>query len=506
MAQISEQLNEFRNKTAQFAAGELSVKEYKGFSGKFGSYAQRGAKASMLRLRMAGGRLPLDKLKSIIDISERYNIDKLHCTTCQTIQLHDISLDIIADVLSDAVESGFYTLGGGGDFPRNVMVSPLSGVEKGENFDVFPYAEKAGEYLISQIDAVKMPRKLKVCFSNSPANKVHATFRDLGFVSRSDGKFDVYCCGGMGNNPKMGVLVDELVDGTKILYYIKAMIAFFCKFGNYENRAKARTRYIQDVLGESLKDEFHKELDKALAEGGMDISVSPAEITKPGIKADFDSDLVTEQKQEGLYTVCVHKAGGTLTLADFKELYNTVKDIPETAVRISPDQNMYVINCNGDEVGKVLELSKQWASTPIERSVACIGSEICQQGLRDSQGLLNSILKAVKESDLPGDALPTIHISGCTSSCGTHQIGEIGFHGKVKTVDKKPLPGFSIHLNGCDEQGNERFGEELGVMAADDIPEFLVELGRAVAQSNMSYHEFAKSKNDDLMSIIKKYI
>ena len=45
-----------------------------------------------------------------------------------------------------------------------------------------PYAEAAGEYLLTFIKEQKMPRKLKVGFSNSPANQTHATFRDLGFV------------------------------------------------------------------------------------------------------------------------------------------------------------------------------------------------------------------------------------------------------------------------------------------------------------------------------------
>ena len=143
------------------------------------------------------------------------------------------------------------------------MVSPLSGVEKDENFDVFPYAQKAADYLISQIETVKMPRKLKVCFSNSPANAVHATFRDLGFVSRPDGKFDVYCAGGMGANPRMGVKIAEKTDGTQVLYYVKAMISFFCKYGNYEVRSKARTRYIQEELGDEFTEKFNMELRKA---------------------------------------------------------------------------------------------------------------------------------------------------------------------------------------------------------------------------------------------------
>ena len=55
----------FKEKTDQFYAGELSKADYKGFSGGYGSYAQKDGKASMIRLRMSGGHLTKDKLKFI---------------------------------------------------------------------------------------------------------------------------------------------------------------------------------------------------------------------------------------------------------------------------------------------------------------------------------------------------------------------------------------------------------------------------------------------------------
>lgn len=88
-----------------------------------------------------------------------------------------------------------------------------------------PYAEAAADYLMNFIKAEKMPRKLKVAFSSSPKNLTHATFRDLGFAARPDGKFDVYSAGGLGNNPRFGVKVAEAVDPEKILYYVKAHVA-----------------------------------------------------------------------------------------------------------------------------------------------------------------------------------------------------------------------------------------------------------------------------------------
>lgn len=504
--ELKKQLDEFRSKTLEFANGDLSVKDYKSFSGKYGSYAQRGAKASMLRLRMSGGEISKEHLKAIIDICDKYGINHLHCTTCQTIQLHDLPFDKVTDIMTDAIDAGFYTLGGGGDFPRNVMVSPLSGVEEGEYFDVMPYAKKSAEYLISQINAVKMPRKLKVAFSNSPANSTHATFRDLGFVAREDGMFDVYCAGGMGLNPKMGVKAAEKTEPKNVLYYIKAMISLFCEYGNYENRSRARTRYMQDTLGDKLTEEYQKYVKAALDEGGLDITVTPEEITKHGVNADFQSARVIPQKQNGLYTVKFHPIGGNLHPQSIKNIYNAIKDMDAVVLRVSPDETVYILNCSGDEVQSVLDATSDSGEKDIEQSVSCIGASICQQGLRNSQGLLKNILDTLRPYDFPSDALPVIHISGCMSSCGTHQIGKIGFHGKVKMVDKKPLPGFSISINGSDNQGNEHFGEDIGVVAEDDIPKLMVELAQAVTDSGMSYDEYADKNRTALLDLINKYI
>ena len=79
--------------------------------------------------------------------------------------------------MEGGLDHGIVTMGGGGDFPRNVTVSPLSGVEKGEHFNVLPYAEAAGEYLMTFIKKEVMPRKLKVGFSNSPATVSYTHLR-----------------------------------------------------------------------------------------------------------------------------------------------------------------------------------------------------------------------------------------------------------------------------------------------------------------------------------------
>lgn len=509
--EFKEDLAQFREMTDKFYAKEVSVKEYKGFSGGFGSYAQKGGEASMLRLRLPGGRLDKEKLKFMVDSIEEYGIRKVHFTTCQTVQFHDLSARTVCEIMEKAFDVGIITRGGGGDFPRNVMVSPLSGVEAGEYFDVMPYALAVSDYLLGIIKTVKMPRKLKVCFSNSPANEPHATFRDLGFAARPEGTFDVYSAGGLGNQPRMGVKVAEQVSPSEVLYYVKAMVDTFAAHGNYESRAKARTRYMQETLGiEGYRQAYLEKLESAKAGGDLNILVSPCEVRKAGNGDDEDGKLrrqtrVIPQKQEGLYAVAYHPIGGVPQASKFAEIYDTVKDMEEVELRLGPDETVYVINLNGEEAKRVLELTSDGAGNLFETSVACIGASVCQVGLRDSQEALAQIIEEVRKYDFADGVLPRIHISGCTSSCGTHQIGTLGFHGGVKRVNNVVEPAFTFHVNGSDREGEERFGEQWGMMLQKDLPAFFVELGQAVQEENRTFDAWFAEDAEKLQKIAQKY-
>ncbi len=502
------ELPAFKEMTDKFYRNEITTKEYKGFSGRYGSYAQRGGEASMLRLRLTGGCIDKDKLRFIADTIEKYQVDKVHLTTCQTVQLHNLGAESVCRIMEEAIEYGIITWGGGGDFPRNVMTSPLTGVEQGEYFDVMPYVKASADYLLTMINRVKMPRKLKVGFSNSPANRSHATFRDLGFVAKADGTFDVYSAGGLGLNPKLGVCVDTNVRPEKVLYYIKAMVEVFIEHGNYENRAKARTRYMQDTLGqEGYVEAFRRKLGAAMASGeDLNVRVKDAAAGKTGDGSVAGGDRVISQKQEGLYAVAYHPIGGTPSPDMFRKLYETIRYMKGVELRLSPDESFYVINCTGAEAQKIVEVTKDSARNLFETSVACIGATICQVGSRDSQGLIHTLVEELRTYDFADGVLPQIHISGCPSSCGTHQIGSIGFHGGVKVIDKVPNPSFTLHINGCDHEGEERFGEKLGVILEKDIPAFLIEVAKAVSAAGMTYENWYPGHQEELEAVAKPFL
>ncbi len=500
---------EFKEKTRAFYAGEMDKGAYKSFSGYYGSYAQKGGQANMLRLRMPAGVVTKERMAFTARMIRRYKVPRVHFTTCQTIQLHDLGPEAAGDIMEAALEEGIVTLGGGGDYPRNVMCSPLSGVEADEYFDVLPWALAAGEYLLTFIKAEKMPRKLKVGFSNSLRNLTHATYRDLGFTARPDGTFDVYSAGGLGSQPRFGVKVAEAVLPEKILYYIRAMWLTFRAYGNYQNRGKARTRYMQDSLGgpEAYKAAYLKKLSEVF-ESGEDLTIHP-EIWSTDKKDDgtaVNHRRALAQKQPGLYTVVWHPIGGQADPDVFCALSDAMASMTDVQLRLSPDETAFIINLTGSEAQKILALTEDSARTLFETSVSCIGASTCQQGIRDSQALLRACVQAVRSAGIPDGALPQIHISGCPSSCGTHQTGSLGFRGGAKKVDGIMQPAYSVFAGGSDRQGSEAMGQELGVMTESRIPEFLVKLGQTISSAHQDYPTWIQNHPDLLPQIAQQFL
>ena len=81
----------------------------------------------------------------------------------------------------------------------------------------------------------------------------------------------------------------------------------------------------------------------------------------------------------------------------------------------------------------------------------------------------------------------------------------MGFQGGVKLVDKKPQPAFKMFLNGTDQLGQARFGQEVGTVLEADLSALLVELGRAAAAQGQSWAQWSESHREDLNAIVAKY-
>ena len=504
------EIETFREKGEKFYNGEVTMMDFKHASGGMGVYAEKGGKSFMIRLRIPSGIMSVTQLKEIYQWSEKYDAKRLHLTTRQAIQYHKLTIDSICDLMIDALNKDIYTRGAGGNFPRNVALSPLSGVDPEEAFDPTDYALETGNYFMERILTYKLPRKLKVSFSNSEKDTAHCTVQDLGFLAvneNGENYFRVYIGGGLGRNPKLALVYPELIKPNEVLYYTEAMVELFKAEGNYENKAKARIRYIVDKLGEEgFINAYKCFVDKAKENKELELNIEAKEVKKTGIKINIENPRLYKQKQEGLYSVYIHPIGGQLENNHTKDIIDILECYEDTEIRLSMTEGAYIRNLNGDEAIKVLEITENiGGKTKFEYSVACIGVPTCQMGIAHSQETLNEIISYVKNINSNIELLPRIYISGCGNSCGVHEIGSIGFTGKKKRINDVVEEAYELHINGSFLANEPRLAEVHGDIAKKEIPKFIAELNEILQKAKKDFNSFLKENNEELLLLIKKY-
>ncbi|MEK7730977.1 MAG: nitrite reductase, partial [Planctomycetota bacterium] len=92
-------LEAFREQTERFKKGEISATQYRAFRVPQGIYEQRQDGAYMLRVRLPAGRILPHQMRKLAHVACTYGSGKLHVTTRQDIQIHDVSLEDIHPAL-----------------------------------------------------------------------------------------------------------------------------------------------------------------------------------------------------------------------------------------------------------------------------------------------------------------------------------------------------------------------------------------------------------------------
>lgn len=463
--------------------GEEEVVKVKPVMGGMGVYQQKVKGTFMLRVRIPSGVLKLEWLKSIYEIGKKVNVPRFHLTSRQDIQYHGLTLEQTVEVMEALLAEGLVTTGGGGDNPRNIACSPLSGIEEGETFDVTPYALGCCDYIMSIIDTFHLPRKYKIAFANTNADSTNASATDLGFMAKlEDGApaFKVFVGGGIGKNPKPGIVFKESVKPEEILYIVQGLKELFEDLGNYTNRNLARIRFIVDRLGEEqFKATLEEYVSKVKERGTLTLETTPIVHNKQGKVTSFTHNRLMPQKQEGLYAVKVQPFGGYLKLEEMGQIIEAVSKVPGANMRLTMEQSLYVTDLTGEEAEKLIHETEEIVVKGImEKVVGCTGSNTCQIGLTPTEEVLHLVAERFKDvAKEEYAALPAVHISGCPSACTVPQLSKIGLYGGKKRVNDVSRNAYALCINGEKGAHGAQLGEVVGLILLEDVPEFLYKLG-----------------------------
>jgi sulfite reductase (ferredoxin) len=512
---LEAEINALEALIADYNKGIIDKTTLKAHRVPFGVYEQRTPDTYMVRVRCAGGVITPAQLAAVAENARNYGSGRLHITTRQEVQIHDVALEGLIPAIRSLKDAGLSTRGGGGNTLRNITAPANAGISREEPFDVTPYVVGLTEHMISDGESWNLPRKFKIAFSHDVNDGIFPSVNDLGFFARTEhgvNGFTVFLGGGMGARPSTGVPVIGFVTSEEILSVALAARSLFAKYGNRKNRHAARLRFVKDKYGaEKFVRLFHQEWEEAKKSPPLLITeteTSPRHSPEqePVIPQDINKyeawkkKYTREQKSAELYSIEIPVILGDLSSENADTLARFLKSLGDDVIRFTTRQNILLRNIPGLLLGNIYEILSQLFE--LNRSpfagglTVCAGASTCQLGICLSRGAALETIRLIEESsaDLDGKETPSIKISGCPNSCGQHWTADIGFYGTTFKKDGRLYPAYVAVTGAKDGTEGAVFAERIGEIPAKSLPAFILNTLKAYRfGESQSFREFLEN-------------
>ncbi|MFJ2029860.1 nitrite/sulfite reductase [Streptosporangium sp. NPDC087985] len=443
----------------------------------------------MLRVRIDGGRLNLEQLRTIADISNLYGRGTADVTDRQNIQLHWIEIEAVPDIWKRLEAVGLSTTEACGDTPRVILGCPLAGIDTEEILDSSALIREIYDTYIGDPAFSNLPRKFKGAVSGCPAHCTVHEINDVAFVGvvneRGEKGFDLWVGGGLSTNPMLAKRLGVFLTPEQVAPAYGGVIGIFRDYGYRRLRHRARLKFLVNDWGpekfrEILETEY---LGYALPDG-------PAPEQPRGGRRDHVG--VFQQKDGNFYVGFAPKVGRL----DGDKLH-LIADIAERhgsdRVHTTVEQKMVILDVAPDQVDSIVaELEandlRVNPSTFRRQTMACTGIEFCKLAIVETKATAANLIDEL-EQRLPDFKEPlTINVNGCPNSCARIQVADIGLKGQLVVNDSgEQVEGFQIHLGGS-LGVNPGFGRKVrGLKAtAEELPDYVERVVR----------NFEKQKNE----------
>jgi len=480
----------------------------------FGIYKQqlrgeRGKKTHeyifMVRIKNpAGGRLDAKQWIALDEAADRFADGTLRITSRQGIQYHRVTGPKLAPLIRHLNRSyrKEATLGACGDVNRNVMCSPIDGLDPEHDSRGLELAHTIAEELAPRTSAYfeiflsdgdgrslsavnpsepiygeqYLPRKFKIGIAHPTDNSVDIRTHDIGFVpaDASGAHWDVWTGGGLGlthNNPKTAALLCEYigrVPRAQVVDVARAIVLLQKEHGERGDRKQARWKYTLRRIGipavrAALRDRYGIALEDA-----EPVTLPPMQL-----------HLGWHAQRGGLGYYGVSVENGRLKGAQRRAVREAVERLGLSVV-LSAQQDL--ILCDVREraaLEAILDAHSVPRPEQISRvranAMACPAKPTCGLAMTDAENVLPRYIDAVEQAGF-GDLDVVIRMTGCPNNCARPPSSEIGIYGYGKN-DHVVLAGGSRNGDRLAHVLYSRISEEKMVPA-------LVGIFRAIHERN----------------------
>jgi sulfite reductase (ferredoxin) len=470
---VEKDIIDLEKKIRAFREGKIHDEKFRSLRLARGIYGQRQPGVQMVRIKLPFGKVTFKQLLKIADIADEYGSGNLHLTTRQDIQIHYVSLDRTPQLWAELEQDDITLREACGNTVRNVTSSPTSGIDPNEPFDVSPYAQATFEYFLRNPICQDMGRKFKISFSSSDADTAFSYIHDVGVIPKlnSNGErgFKVMIGGGLGAQPLLASIVEEFLPEDQLIPYIETIIRVFDRYGERNNRNKARFKYLIQKIGlpEVLSlMEIERKANKVKSYSINRNSIAEPEIPEPTTIPEITIDnplryeqwLITnvfEQKQKGFYGVYIKVPVGDIHTPVARKLVEAIRPYVADEIRITQNQGLLLKYVRKEALPALYTgLAELELAAPGFDSVAdvttCPGTDTCNLGISNSMTLARVLEDVIynEYEDFILNREIKIKISGCMNSCGQHGLAHIGFHGSSSKAGTRVLPSVQVLLGG----------------------------------------------------------
>ena len=501
---VRQDIELFRSYAEKWVAGEINDDQFRAQRLRRGVYTQRQAGVHMIRTKVPGGIVTAAQMDQLAFASDEFAHGKAHLTTRQNVQYHFVTLKDVPDLLHALADARLTTREACYNTVRNVTACPLSGLLEDEVFDVHPYARRVAFAFLHKELTDSLPRKFKIAFSGCQEDCMVGAIHDIGLraVIR-DGQrgFRMVIGGGLGPLPNEAQVLDEFVPEDRLVNRCEAVIRVFSKYGNRNNKNKARLKFVLRERGfDWVKEQVEKEYRDILTHGGISTPTAipdgfggfqatppplgngellPVLDTNGHPNPEYERWLETNvrrQKQAGYFIATVKVPQGNLTSSQMRGLASISREGGDGVLRFGIDQNVILAYISGHSLKRVYAALRQIGlaeagAHEIDDITTCPGAYSCNLALTKPMNLGEALSKEVSKHSDPLVRRLSIKISGCPNSCGQHWIGDIGFYGNARKIDGKEVPYYQMLLGGgYDDTGVMRFGLAVQSIAARLAP------------------------------------
>ncbi len=505
---IEERVAQFRGQTERYLAGELANEEFLPLRLQNGLYIQR--LAPMLRIAVPYGLLNSAQFRKLAHVARHFDKGYCHFTTRQNIQFNWPQLEEVPDILAELAQVQMHAVQTSGNCIRNITSDQYAGVAGDEIEDPRPWCEILRQWSTFHPEFAYLPRKFKIAVSGSESDRAAILVHDIGLqLVRNEADelgFKVLVGGGLGRTPVIGSVIREFLPWQHILGYLDAIVRVYNRYGNRDNKYKARIKILvrawtPEVFAEKVEKEWAHIMDGPCTLTQGEVDRVKQHFTLPAYEtldaASTDAALAAQAADNKAFAKWLERntlphrvSGYSIVNLSLKPTGVAPGDVTDTQletiadladrysfgeIRATHNQNLVLADVRKSELFELWQQAKVAGfATPnigtLTDLICCPGGDFCSLANAKSIPVAEAIQRRFDDMDYVYDLGDlTLNISGCMNACGHHHVGNIGILG----VDKKGAEFYQVQLGGTADNG-AALGNVLGPsFGQEEIPDII---------------------------------